>query len=199
MGDILSIEKADILRGLSKGDLAEISEIAEEQEFKCGERLFERGEEATTFYIATRGLFALTVELRVFDGTEEFALEEKGALDAFGWSALVEPRTSIYSGYCIEEGAVLAFSRKRLEALLMTNRRLGEEFQHNLNELIGTRARTLQEHWLEEISQSTARVRELSHTTVTAHWQAAMMGSQQPSPQPVRGWIRKHMHLGAEN
>ncbi len=199
MLDISSIEKADVLRGFSKADLAELGGIAHEQEFKRRDRLFKRGEEAKTFYIVTRGLFALTVDVRLFEDYAEIALEEKGALDALGWSSLVEPRTSIYSGYCIEDGAVIAFPRKSLEALMMTNRRLGEEFQHNLNELIGTRVRVMQEHWLDEVSQSTARVKELSHSELTHHWAAAMAGSTEPRPHPVRGWIQRHTHLGGEN
>lgn len=196
MIDIATIEKADILGGLSKADLAELGNIGQEQEFKRRELLFKRGEEAKTFYIATRGLFALTVDVRVFDSSNEIALEEKGALDAFGWSSLVEPRRSIYSGYCIEDGAVVAFPRKALEALMMTNRRMGEEFQHNLNELIADRVRVLQQHWLDEVSQSTARVKDLSHSVLTDHWTEAMRGPVQPRPYPVRGWIRRHTHLG---
>ncbi len=199
MVDISSVENADILRGLSKGDLAELGEIAQEQEFQCRDLLFKRGEEAKTFYIATSGRFSLTVEVRVFESYEEMSLEEKGPFDAFGWSSLVEPRNSIYSCYCIADGAVIAFPRKQLEALLMTNKRLGEEFQHNLNELIANRVRVLQQHWLEEVSQSTARVKELSHSEMSIHWETAMVGPVQPRTHPVRGWIRRHTHLGAGN
>ncbi len=197
MQEISSIEKAKVLRGLSRADLAELGEIAYEQKFERRDCLFKRGEEAKTFYIATRGLFALTVDVRLFEGYAEMALEEKGPLDAFGWSSLVEPRLSIYSTYCIEDGAVVAFPRKPLEALMMSNRRMGEEFQHNLNELIGARVRNLQEHWLEEISQSTARVKELSHSELTHHWAEAMTERATPRPHPLNRWIRRHTHLGA--
>jgi hypothetical protein len=121
------------------------------------------------------------------------AVEEKGALDAFGWSSLVEPRTSIYSCYCIEAGAAIAFPRKQLEALMMSNRRLGEEFLHNLNELIGTRVRVMQELWLDEVSQSMARVQHWTHTELTNHLAAVMTD---PSSSRVRRWIREHMRHG---
>ena len=196
MMDLSSIEKADVLRGITKEDLAELGAIASEQEFARSDRLFRRGEEARDFYITTRGQFALTVGLRYLDGYVEMAVEEIGALDAFGWSSLVEPRTSIYSGYCIEAGAVVAFPRKRLEALLTSNRRLGEEFLHNLNELIGTRVRALQQLWLDEVSLTTARVRYWTHTEITNHWATAM---DPDSGRPVRHWIREHTHLGTED
>jgi CRP-like cAMP-binding protein len=172
--DLAAIDRADILRGLTPEDLAEIGTIAGEQEFKRKDRLFQRGEAAENFYIATHGRFALTVNARLFDRYVEMAVEEVDSLGAFGWSALVEPRTSIYSGYCTEDGAAIVFPRKRLEDLMTSNRRLGEEFLHNLNELIGTRVRALQQLWLDEVSQSTARVIHWSHSELTTQWASAM-------------------------
>jgi CRP-like cAMP-binding protein len=183
MVDLSSSDSVDILRGLTKADLAELGAVACEQEFNRRDCLFKRGEEVNTFYIVTRGRFALTVGLRVFDGDAEIAVEEKRALDAFGWSSLVEPHTPIYSAYCTEDGAVVAFPRERLEALMTTNWRLGEQFIHNLNELVGTRARVLQKLWLDEVSQSMQRVRHWSQTELTVQWAAVMT---EPSSRPVR-------------
>ena len=174
MLDLSSIGNADVLRGLTQEDLAELGSIANEQEFERKDLLFERGEAAENFYIATRGQFALTVNLRLFDRHVEMAVEEKGERDAFGWSSLVEPRTSIYSGYCTEDGAAVVLPREQLESLMVSNRRLGEEFLHNLNELIGTRVRVLQQLWLDEVSQSTARVLHWSHSELSTQWSTAM-------------------------
>jgi CRP-like cAMP-binding protein len=188
MVDLSSIANADILRGLTEADLAELGAVAGEQEFKPRDCLFSRGEEAETFYIATRGRFALTVAVRVFDDYAEMAVEEKVALDAFGWSALVEPRASIYSGYCLEDGAAVTFPREHLEALMTTNWRLGEIFLRNLNELIGTRVRVLQELWLDEVSQSMARVRHWTHTELTSQLATVMT---EPRSGLVRRWFRR--------
>lgn len=193
MFDLSSIEKADVLSGLTKEDVAELGTIAREQEYSPRDCLFERGKQADTFYIATRGRFALAVALRVFDDYTTMVVEEKEALDAFGWSSLVEPRTSIYSCFCIEAGTAIAFPRKQLEALMMSNRRLGEEFLHNLNELIGTRVRVMQELWLDEVSQSMARVQHWTHTELTNHLAAVMAD---PSSGRVRRWIREHLRHG---
>ena len=120
MVDLTLIENADVLRGLRQEDLFSLATIVSQKEFRRKDRLFKRGEAATEFYIATTGCFSLTVDLRFFDGFVEMAVEEKGALDAFGWSSLVEPRTSIYSGYCTEDGSVIAFPSNRLETLMTT-------------------------------------------------------------------------------
>jgi CRP-like cAMP-binding protein len=194
MVDVSSIERAHVLRGLSKADLAELGAIAYEQEFKPRDRVFQRGNEAEAFYIATRGRFALTVALRVFDDYTPMAVEEKRALDAFGWSSLVEPHTSIYSCYCIEAAAVVAFPRERLEALMTTNSRLATALLHNVNELIGARVRVLQELWLDEVSQSMARVKHWTHNELTTQLTAVMTDE---SRAPWRGWFRRQTHLGS--
>jgi CRP-like cAMP-binding protein len=195
MIDLSSIEQADVLRGLSKPDLAGLGAIASEEEFQRRDCLFERGQDAKTFYIATRGRFALVVPLRVLDRQESLAVEEKGALDAFGWSSLVKPRTSIYSCYCIEDGAAVAFPREELAALMRSNSRLGEEFLHSLNNLIGARVRVLQELWLDEVSQSMGRVQHWTHTDLSVQFSGAM--TDPGSRGGVQSWIRKHMHRDA--
>jgi CRP-like cAMP-binding protein len=194
MVDLSSIREADVLRGIVDADLVELGAIAQEQDFKRRDRLFERGKEARIFYIATGGRFALTVGLRVFDRSSEIVLEEKDALHAFGWSSLVEPRTSIYSGYCIEDGSAVAFPREPLEALMTTNYRLGEQLLHNLNELIGARVRVLQNLFLDEVSQMTARVQHWSCSELTIHWAEAMT---EPHAHPARDWLRSHTHRGS--
>ena len=68
------------------------------------------------------------------------------------------------------------------EALCPGTRRLGEESLHNLNELIGTRVRVLQQLWLDEVSQSTARVLHWSHSELTTQWATAMT---QPGARPM--------------
>ena len=195
MVDLSRIAEADVLRGIAEADLNELGEIAIEQEFKRRDRLFERGKEAKTLYIATSGRFALTVGLRTFDRISEIVAEEKDALHAFGWSSLVEPRTSIYSGYCIEDGGAIAFPNGSLEALMTTNYRLGEQLLHNLNELIGARVRVLQNLWLGEVSQLTSRVLHWSRSELTIHWAEAM---SEPRIHPALDWLQRHTHIGAQ-
>lgn len=195
MVDLSSIEQADVLRGLTREDLRELGAIAGERAFSRRDRLFRRGEEAETIYVVTRGRFVLTVALRVFDGYTELPVEQKGPLDALGWSSLVEPRTSIYSGYCMEDGAAITFPRRELEGLMAANPQLGSTFRRNLNELIGRRLRSLQELWLEEVSQSMGRVRHWTHTELTVQWHAAM--KEADSRGSLLGWLRREPQGGS--
>ena len=97
MVDLAPIRDARILEGLTDSDLVALAAIAEREQVRRGERLFVRGEAAEGFYIVEEGGFALTVVRRTLDDHVETAVEELGAGEAFGWSALVDPRRSIYT------------------------------------------------------------------------------------------------------
>jgi CRP-like cAMP-binding protein len=163
MVDLSSIQEAAALRGLAQADLRTLASIAQEREIRQGERLITQGEETETFYIVRTGRVALMVRLRVLDSMVELAVEKLGALDAFGWSALVAPYRSIYSARCTEDGVVIAFPAQELKALAEANSSVGYRLTANLSELIGDRVRTLQQLWLEEIEQHMDRVK---------HWMA---------------------------
>ncbi len=168
MMDLSSIRNSVIFEGLDEADLARLAEVADERECRAGERLFKRGEPANALYVAQSGRFALTLSVRQFDAHQEFAVEEKAASDAFGWSCLVEPRTYIYSAYCTSNGAVACFASEDLHRVLSDSHHLGHQLAHNLNVLIGARVRAVQDLWIDELEQSRARVATWTHTEMTS-------------------------------
>lgn len=174
MIELSSIRDAAILDGLTQSEIQEIADIAREVHVEKGERLFSRGNESDTFYIVNAGRFALTIELRVFDGHEEMAVEEKVPGDSLGWSALVAPFDAIYSAYCMLDGSVVALPRGDLEDLLAADTHLGHRFARNLNQLIGSRIRALQDLWVKEVEQSRARVDYWTHTRLSGDLHAAI-------------------------
>lgn len=174
MPSLSSVQNAAILQGLEQAHLDQLAEIASEREIHEGEQLFTRGEQAVTFYIAKRGHFALTLPVRTLDEQDEFVVEEKGALDAFGWSSLVEPQTSIYSAYCTSEGAAVTFSGEELRQLIRHNDGLGQRLSSNLNVLIGARVRAVQDLWVEELEHSCARVNYWTHSEMSNRLQRSM-------------------------
>ncbi len=174
MVDLAPIRHARILEGLTDSDLAALAAIAEREQFRGGERLFVRGEEAERFYIVESGGFALTVVLRALDDHVETVVEELGAGEAFGWSALVEPRRSIYSGYCTSDGTVVSFPGTALEALMATEEGLGFRLSVNLNRLIGSRVRVLQDLWIAEVEHSTSRVKFWLANELSRRWTVAV-------------------------
>jgi CRP-like cAMP-binding protein len=174
MADLSSIQSAAILEGLDQSDLSRLSAIASERDTREGEQLFARGQQADTFFIAKRGRFALALPLRVFGGHTDMPVEEKGALDAFGWSALVEPHRSIYSAYCTFDGTVFSFPGAELKELLATHDRLGARLSANMNTLIGARVRAVQDLWIEEVEHSIARVHYWTQSEMSSRLQRAM-------------------------
>jgi len=174
MADFAAIRDARILKGLTDADRAALAAIAEREQVRQGEQLILRGEAAERIYIVEDGKFALTVALRSLDNHVETVVEELGTGDAFGWSALVEPRWSVYSGYCTSDGAVVSISGVDLEALMATEEGLGFRLSVNLNRLIGMRVRALQDLWIAEVEQSTSRVKFWSANEVSQRWTSAI-------------------------
>jgi CRP-like cAMP-binding protein len=183
MVDLSSLRDAQILKGLAESHLHEFGTIGREIEFRKGERLFSHGQLADLFYIVKDGQFALTITLRALSEPVEFAVEEKRAGDALGWSAVVEPNESIYSAYCTADGSVIAFPRVDLMKLVSSDVELCHRFLSNLAELIGSRVRFVQNLWVAEVENSMARVSYWTHTKMTSEWLSAV--------KPPR----RHLHL----
>jgi CRP/FNR family cyclic AMP-dependent transcriptional regulator len=174
MVDLSSVRNAAILQGLDQSHLTQLAAIASERDTREGEMLFARGQEADTFYIARRGRFALALPLRVFGGHTDMPVEETGALDAFGWSSLVEPHRSIYSAYCTFDGAVFAFPGDQMRRMIESNDRLGHRLSANLNKLIGARIRAVQDLWVGEVEQSTARIQHWTQSDMSSRLERAV-------------------------
>ncbi len=148
-----------VFEGLNHSDLRALNEIAYERPCERGDRLITRGEYASHFFIIKEGRFVLTVMLSGGGRTVETTIEAKTSKEALGWSALVTPRNSIYSVYCVRPGHVIQFRRSDLEHLMSAKPALGYTLMRNITGLVGHRATVLQDLWLEEVEQSPARVK----------------------------------------
>ena len=174
MDDLSSIQNAAIFDGFRQSEIRELESIARVEQTAKGDCLFRHGKTADAFYLVKDGRFALTIQVREFDDHFEMPVEEKVAGDALGWSALVEPYQSIYSGYCTRSGSVFVFSRGDLEELMSSDPSLGHRFSRNLSRLIGSRIRALQRLWIEEVERSISRVDYWSHTKLSDEWADAI-------------------------
>jgi CRP-like cAMP-binding protein len=174
MADLSSIQYAAIFEGFGQTETRELESISRVEQAAKGDRLFCQGEPADTFYLVRDGSFALTLQVRALDDQFEVPVEQKVAGDALGWSALVEPYQSIYSGYCTRSGSVFAFSREDLEEMMSSDPKLGHRFSRNLNQLIGSRIRALQQLWIEEVERSISRVDYWTHTKLGDEWLEAV-------------------------
>jgi len=158
MVDLTTLRDAALLDGLTVPELRELGSVARERETRKGEQLIARGEEAEALYLVLRGQVDLSVRLRAAGSQAACVMESLARGDAFGWSALVEPRRYIYFAHCAAEGSVVELPRGPLEALLEGSPGLGYRLQRNLSRLVGSRARVLQQCWTEEVERSIARV-----------------------------------------
>jgi transposase len=71
-----------------------------------------------------------------------------------------------------------------------SNERLGERLACNFAELIGQRARVLQDLWAQEVEQRIERVQYWKSREISAHWRAAV--GQPVGRRQVWTWISRH-------
>ena len=159
MVDLSSIRDASVFAGLTASDLSKLGAIAREQPSAPGDRLIQRGDPAEMFYVVRDGRFALTIAMNAAGSKIEVPIEEKGRGAALGWSALVEPGTSIYSVYCTLPGAVISLPREAVLELMSSDAGLGYRFMTDLCQIVRSRASALQGLWIEEVEQSMTRVK----------------------------------------
>lgn len=111
--------------GLSEDQLKAVAMIAEEEEYKIDEYIFEQGEESDALFIITEGEVAILIN--VDDAGEE--QEELTGIPAGGvlaWSALVPPHTLTASGVADEEPTkVIAVDAEQLRELFEEDCELG--------------------------------------------------------------------------
>ena len=166
MIDLSALGRSAMLEGLCDGDLHSLGEIALERAARKGERIISRGQEANALYLVRSGQFDLSVRLRTVNGAADCVIESQARGDSFGWSALVEPHRSIYFVDCAIDGEMIELPRLPLEALLETDSELGFRLMRNVCQLVGSRARVLQQYWIEEVQNSIARVEYWTHQPI---------------------------------
>ncbi len=188
MEALVPIEKAILFHGFTGSELDALRTIGEEIPIERGERIFARGDSAEALYLTRAGQLVLTIGLRVFDDTEEMVVEELRAGNAFGWSTLVDPHQWLYSAFCTADGSLIRFPREQLEELITTNQDLGYRLRTNISELIGRRLRTLQELWIAEVEQSTARIHHWTNKEANRQLREML----RPTPHKSSSWNLFH-------
>ena len=166
MIDLSSLGRSAMLQGLGESDLRSLAGIATERQARAGERIIRRGAEAEALYLVKAGQFDLSVRLRALGDQAGCVIESQARGDSFGWSALVEPHRSIYFVDCAIAGELVVLPRMPLEALMQGDPALGLRLMRNVCQLVGSRARVLQQYWIEEVQNSIARVEYWTHRPI---------------------------------
>jgi CRP-like cAMP-binding protein len=104
------IQQSDLLRGLGKGFVKAVMDLARKEDHKRGFLLFREGDRATHFFILLKGRVNITLGET---GHTVYTVDHPG--EAFGLSSLIGRERYIASAECKESTKLLRFSAREFE------------------------------------------------------------------------------------
>ena len=144
----------ELLKGLSDEAARQILAIGSRQTVESGAELFRLGTAADRLFVIERGGIRLTLPMQVRGHEESVLVEETGAGQTVGWSALNPPYRFTLSASAALETEVIAFSREALLSHFARNPEIGYLVSMNLASVIAQRLQLFQTMWLREMQRT---------------------------------------------
>lgn len=142
------LDRVEMFKDLTDGQLTEIRNAAESEEYKKGECIFKQRDPAQHLWIVTDG----DVELCCEPGGDKIQHERRGsvafvsAAQAFGWTCFVPPYKYRLSGYCASRRCrLLKFNKADLEKLFEKHPEIGFAIMQYTMTSVGTQFQELQD------------------------------------------------------
>jgi CRP/FNR family transcriptional regulator, cyclic AMP receptor protein len=149
----MSIERADMLRGVSAADEARLTALGSRVHVPTGAPLFELGTEAREVFLIERGRISLTLPMRIDARQEDVMVEERTAGQMVGWSGLIPPHRFTLNASAQLDTDVLVLPRAPLLEFLDTNPSIGYVVMQNVASIVGQRLQVFQAMWLREMQR----------------------------------------------
>ena len=134
------LPKSDVFKDLTQEAINEISEIAREESYGQGTKLFAKNDPASHFYILVEGRVKVTIGERK---TTEYVVKNLG--EAFGWSSVVGNDRYTAEAQCIAPTKVLKIGKADLERVFDEHERSGRKFYMRLARALGQRLMDMHE------------------------------------------------------
>jgi toluene monooxygenase system ferredoxin subunit len=153
--------RPDLLAGLAEEDAARVLALGTRSTLAAGAVLFNLGDAADSLFVVERGRIALTLPMNLRGQQQDVLIEEHGAGQALGWSALVPPHHFTLKAAALVESEVVALPRTALSEHLSAHPAVGYRVARNVSAVVGQRLQVFQTMWLREMQ----RVVELSQAS----------------------------------
>jgi toluene monooxygenase system ferredoxin subunit len=150
--------RPDLLAGLAEEEAGRVLALASRSTLPAGAVLFNLGDAADSLFVVERGRIALTLPMKVRGKQQDVLIEERGAGETLGWSALVPPHRFTLKAAALVESEVVALPRTALAEHLAAHPAIGYLVARNVSAVVGQRLSVFQTMWLREMQ----RVVELS-------------------------------------
>lgn len=143
MGVVEALKRSEVFLGLDDSELSEIANLpsTREETWQPNQFIFRKGERAKLLYVLKEGKVNLVTERQGSTQPERLIVDDITKGEAFGWSALVAPRSYVLSAFCAEPSKVIAISGEELAALFERNNHIGYKVLYSVTLIIFTRLR----------------------------------------------------------
>lgn len=143
-------DQPDLVRGLTAEDQAAVLALGAPVSLTAGQVLFALGAEADSLFLIRRGRIGLSLPMQVAGREEDIVIEEHGAGETLGWSALVPPHRFTLKATAPLETDVLAIRRTDLLHYCAANPRVGQVVALNIAAIVARRLQVFQAMWLRQ-------------------------------------------------
>ena len=142
MAKIHDLKLFGIFSELNDNELENIAEIAKQETYEKGRRIFQEKSIARNLYLVKDG----NIEIRMRGaGGKEMVVDSVGPGEVFGWSAVTEPHAFTAASYAMEASEVLVVSGSVLRDLFKKNNHIGYKVMMKVASVIAHRLRSLNE------------------------------------------------------
>ena len=123
---------------LERTHLSEVVGCARNVRFKAGERIFQSGEPADTFYLIREGLVTLQIPIPGHDAKTIQTVNEGNVL---GWSWIFPPHRTYFDASAVEETRAIGFDGVCLRGKCEEDKALGYELMTRFAKVLRERLR----------------------------------------------------------
>jgi len=145
--------QADLLKGLTEAQSAELLALGVTRQYPPGAELFPLGGEARSVFLIERGRVALTLPMQVRGREEDVMVEERDGGQVVGWSGLIPPHRFTLKATAQLLTDVIVLEREALLAHFARNPEVGYLITRNVASVTGQRLQIFQAMWLREMQR----------------------------------------------
>lgn len=145
--------RSELLAGLAEEESTRVLALGARSTLAARSVLFDLGDAADCLFVVERGRIALTLPMQLRGRQQDVLIEERGAGEALGWSALVPPHRFTLKATAQVESEVVALPRSALSGYLEAHPHTGYIVARNVSAVVGQRLSVFQTMWLREMQR----------------------------------------------
>lgn len=151
MLSIDALKQNALFVGVEQPDVKAIWAFGKVISFSEGDRIFDRGSQASEVMVVESGSIELFFPIPILGAVKEVVVEQAGPGDVAAWSALVSPFTLTLSARGAESGQMRSLARDKLGDYCKSHPQVGYAVMSNLARIVGQRLQDAQNLWLREM------------------------------------------------